>query len=115
MTVAIIDHGSGNLRSAAKALERAAGEAGLDRRILVTADPAQVRRAGHVVLPGVGAFGDCRQGLDALPGMVEALEQDTATTRAWTGFQAKLWPWTRPPPRASKPSRCPTWAGITSM
>jgi glutamine amidotransferase len=75
MTVAIIDHGSGNLRSAAKALERAAGEAGLDRRILVTADPAQVRRAGHVVLPGVGAFGDCRRGLDALPGMIEALEQ----------------------------------------
>ncbi len=75
MTVAIIDYGSGNLRSAAKALERAAGEAGLDCQVLVTADPAQVRRAGHVVLPGVGAFGDCRRGLDSLPGMVEALEQ----------------------------------------
>ena len=65
MTVAIIDYGSGNLRSAAKALERAAGEAGPDRQILVTADPAQVRRADHVVLPGVGAFGDCRRGLDS--------------------------------------------------
>ena len=75
MTVAIIDYGSGNLRSAAKALERAAGEAGLDCRVLVTADPAQVRRADHVVLPGVGAFGDCRRGLDSLPGMIEALEQ----------------------------------------
>jgi glutamine amidotransferase len=75
MTVAIIDYGSGNLRSAAKALERAAGEAGLDCQVLVTADPDQVRRAGHVVLPGVGAFGDCRRGLDSLPGMIEALEQ----------------------------------------
>ena len=75
MTVAIIDYGSGNLRSAAKAFERAAREAGLDLEVLVTADPDRVRAADRVVLPGVGAFGACRDGLHALPGMVEALEE----------------------------------------
>lgn len=75
MTVAIIDYGSGNLRSAAKAFERAVAEAGLARDVVVTADPAAVRRADRVVLPGVGAFGDCRRGLDALPGMVEAMTE----------------------------------------
>ncbi len=75
MTVAIIDYGSGNLRSAAKAFERAAREAGLDLKVVVTADPERVRMAEHVVLPGVGAFGDCRAGLHGLPGMVEALEE----------------------------------------
>ncbi|WP_422369280.1 imidazole glycerol phosphate synthase subunit HisH [Pelagibius sp.] len=72
MTVAIIDYGSGNLRSAAKSLERAAKEAG-GGPVRVTDDPAVVRDADRVVLPGVGAFGDCRAGLHALPGMVEAL------------------------------------------
>jgi glutamine amidotransferase len=75
MTVAIIDYGSGNLRSAAKSFERAAREAGLDLEVLVTADPEAVRAAERVVLPGVGAFGDCRAGLHGLPGMVEALEE----------------------------------------
>ncbi len=75
MTVAIIDYGSGNLRSAAKSFERAAREAGLDIEVLVTADPEAVRAAERVVLPGVGAFGDCRAGLHGLPGMVEALEE----------------------------------------
>ena len=73
MSVAIVDYGSGNLRSAEKAFERAAREAGLDLAIAVTADPAVVARAERVVLPGVGAFADCRAGLDAVPGMVEAL------------------------------------------
>lgn len=72
MTVAIIDYGSGNLRSAAKSLERAAKEAG-GGPVRVTDDPTVVRDADRVVLPGVGAFGDCRAGLHALPGMVEAL------------------------------------------
>ena len=72
MTVAIIDYGSGNLRSAAKSFERAAREAGLDLEVVVTADPERVRAAERVVLPGVGAFGDCRAGLHALPGMVAA-------------------------------------------
>ena len=75
MTVAIIDYGSGNLRSAAKSFERAAAEAGLDLEVLVTADPEVVAAAERVVLPGVGAFGDCRAGLHGLPGMVEALEE----------------------------------------
>ncbi|MFZ0527547.1 MAG: imidazole glycerol phosphate synthase subunit HisH [Xanthobacteraceae bacterium] len=74
MSVAIVDYGSGNLHSAAKAFERAAHEAGLDQPIVVTDDPAAVARADRVVLPGVGAFADCRRGLDAVPGMVEALD-----------------------------------------
>ena len=75
MSVAIVDYGSGNLHSAAKAFERAAHEAGLDQPITVTQDPAAVARADRVVLPGVGAFADCRRGLDAVSGMVEALEE----------------------------------------
>jgi glutamine amidotransferase len=75
MTVAIVDYGSGNLHSAQKAFERAARESGHDQPVLVTADPDMVRRADRVVLPGVGAYADCRRGLDAVPGMVEALEE----------------------------------------
>ena len=75
MSVAIVDYGSGNLHSAAKAFERAARESESDQPILVTRDPDAVRRADRVVLPGVGAFADCRRGLDAVPGMVEALEE----------------------------------------
>ena len=75
MSVAIVDYGSGNQHSAAKAFERAAHEAGLDQPITVTQDPAAVARADRVVLPGVGAFADCRRGLDAVSGMVEALEE----------------------------------------
>jgi glutamine amidotransferase len=74
VTVAIIDYGSGNLHSAAKAFERAARENGHGEPIVVTDDPDKVRAADRVVLPGVGAFADCRRGLDALPGMVEALD-----------------------------------------
>jgi len=73
MTIAIIDYGSGNLRSAAKAFERAAAESGRVAEILVTADPDRVRKADRVVLPGVGAFADCRRGLAAVPGMEQAL------------------------------------------
>jgi glutamine amidotransferase len=75
VSIAIVDYGSGNLHSAAKAFERAAYEAGADQPIVVTQDPAAVARADRVVLPGVGAFADCRRGLDAVPGMVEALEE----------------------------------------
>ncbi len=73
MTVAIIDYGSGNLHSAAKAFERAAHDCGHDQPIVVTSDPEAVARADRVVLPGVGAFADCRRGLAAIDGMVEAL------------------------------------------
>ena len=75
MTVAIIDYGSGNLRSAAKALERAAADGGLDTEVRVTAEADVVAGADHIVLPGVGAFADCMAGLDGLPGMRAALEQ----------------------------------------
>lgn len=74
MTTAIVDYGSGNLHSAHKAFERAAREAGLGEVITVTSDPEVVLGADRIVLPGVGAFADCRRGLDAVPGMVEALE-----------------------------------------
>jgi glutamine amidotransferase len=71
--VAIIDYGSGNLRSASKAFERAAHEHTRATRIEVTREPDQVARADRIVLPGVGAFADCRSGIEAVPGMLEAL------------------------------------------
>lgn len=77
--LAIVDYGSGNLRSAAKAFERAAADRGIAVDVSVTARPDDVARADRIVLPGVGAFGDCRAGLDALPGMVDALEEAVKT------------------------------------
>lgn len=76
MSVAIIDYGSGNLHSAAKAFERAASDHVLSEPVLVTADPDVVRTADRIVLPGVGAFKDCREGLNAIPGMWETLEDE---------------------------------------
>lgn len=73
MLVAIIDYGSGNLHSAAKAFERAARESGSPARIIVTADPEQVADADRIVLPGVGAFADCKQGLARVAGLRDAL------------------------------------------
>lgn len=73
MKLAIIDYGSGNLRSAQKAFERASREAGLNATIELTDKPEIVAAADRVVLPGVGAFGDCMGGLTALSGMIEAL------------------------------------------
>lgn len=72
-TVVIIDYGSGNLASAAKALERAAMDAATGQRVLVTSRAEDVVAAERIVLPGVGAFGDCMQGLANLPGMLDAL------------------------------------------
>ena len=73
-TVALIDYGSGNLRSAEKALARAAAEHATGHRIVVTDKPEVVAQAERVVLPGVGAFADCMRGLSSLPGMVDALK-----------------------------------------
>ena len=75
MTVAIIDYGSGNLRSAAKAFERSVDDAGLGLKVVVTSDPADLKEATHIVLPGVGAFADCRRGLGAVDGMEDALHE----------------------------------------
>jgi len=75
MTTVLIDYGSGNLRSAAKALERAAREADTRTEIKVTSDADAVRVAERVVLPGVGAFADCKRGLEAVSGMRAALEE----------------------------------------
>jgi imidazole glycerol-phosphate synthase subunit HisH len=75
VSVAIVDYGSGNLHSAAKAFERAAQDSGSGQKIVVTHNPDVVANADRVVLPGVGAFADCRNGLDAVDGMVAALDE----------------------------------------
>jgi imidazole glycerol-phosphate synthase subunit HisH len=73
MSIAVVDYGSGNLRSAAKAFERAAAETGIADPVVVTSRPDEVAAAERVVLPGVGAFADCRRGLAAIPGLEDAL------------------------------------------
>jgi glutamine amidotransferase len=75
MKITIIDYGSGNLHSVGKAFERAVREAGIAASVLVTGDADKVRQADRIVLPGVGAYADCRKGLDAVPGMVETLQE----------------------------------------
>jgi len=75
MHLAIIDYDSGNLHSAAKAFERAAREQGSNLTVKVTADPEVALSAERIVLPGVGAFADCRRGLERVPGMIEALDE----------------------------------------
>lgn len=74
MTIAVIDYGSGNLHSAAKAIELAARENG--ETVSVTSDAKALKDAKRVVLPGVGAFADCKRGLAGIPGMIEALEKE---------------------------------------
>ena len=81
MRVAIIDYGSGNLRSAVKAFERASRETGASAEIELTNSADRVATADRIVLPGVGAYADCRRGLDAVPGMVDAL-RDAVETKA---------------------------------
>ena len=75
MIVSIIDYGSGNLRSVAKAFERAISEAALEMVVTITGDPRTVAQSDRLVLPGVGAFADCRGGLEAVPGLPEAIEK----------------------------------------
>ena len=78
MLVAIVDYGSGNLRSATKAFERAARETGVNAEIVLTDRAETVAKADRIVLPGVGAYADCRAGLGTVPGMVEAIEEGVA-------------------------------------
>lgn len=84
--VAIIDYGSGNLHSAAKAFERAARDGGASAEILVTSDPDDVRKAERIVLPGVGAFRDCHDGLKAVPGMWQTLEDEVRRGKPFFGI-----------------------------
>ncbi|MGM0583788.1 MAG: imidazole glycerol phosphate synthase subunit HisH [Pseudomonadota bacterium] len=86
MTTAIVDYGSGNLHSAAKSFERMAAETGRGGPVVVTAEAEAVRRAERIVLPGVGAFGDCREGLRAVPGMWETLEERVAAGTPFLGI-----------------------------
>lgn len=86
MTCAIVDYGSGNLASAAKAFERMAAETRRGGPIVVTADAEAVRRAERIVLPGVGAFADCRAGLRAVPGMWETIEERVAAGVPFLGI-----------------------------
>ncbi|HVT50374.1 MAG TPA: imidazole glycerol phosphate synthase subunit HisH [Dongiaceae bacterium] len=73
MAVIVVDYGAGNLKSAAKALIAAAQ--GTRAELRVTADPDAVRKAERIVLPGVGAFADCKHGIESHPGLVEALNE----------------------------------------
>jgi glutamine amidotransferase len=73
MAVVVVDYGAGNLKSAAKALMEAAKGTGIE--VSVTANPAQVKRADRIVLPGVGAFADCKSGLESHAGLIEALNE----------------------------------------
>jgi len=73
MSVVIVDYGSGNLRSAAKAFERAAADTAT--AVVVSSDPKALKAASHIVLPGQGAFADCKRGLEGVAGMTEALEE----------------------------------------
>ena len=86
MTIAIIDYGSGNLRSAQKAFERVASELSLKSEVMLTTNAADLAAADHIVLPGVGAFADCAAGLDALDGMTEALRESANWRKAVSGY-----------------------------
>ena len=86
MRVAVVDYGSGNLTSAARALARAADDAGLQADVAVTADPAAVAAADRVVLPGQGAFADCAAGLAAVDGMRDAIEAAAGAGRPFLGI-----------------------------
>jgi imidazole glycerol-phosphate synthase subunit HisH len=84
--VAVIDYGSGNLASASRALALAAGRGGIAADIEVTADPARVRAADRLVLPGQGAFADCAAGLAAIPGLREAVLEGVELGKPFLGI-----------------------------
>jgi len=81
MKVAIIDYGSGNLRSAVKSFERAAREIGSTAEIILTSQVSQVKQADRIVLPGVGAFADCRAGLVQIDGMWQAIDEAVSVSK----------------------------------
>ena len=75
-TIAIIDYGSGNLRSAAKAFDHVMKEEGLAGEVVITGRADEVAKADRIVLPGQGAFGDCISGLRSVDGMIDALQEN---------------------------------------
>jgi len=75
MSIAIIDYGSGNLRSAAKALEAAASNTNLDLKIVVTSNPEVIKKSNKVILPGQGSFRDCYLGIKKISGLEDALNE----------------------------------------
>jgi glutamine amidotransferase len=87
MLTAIVDYGSGNLRSAAKAFEHAGAESRATETVIVTSDPEEIASADRIVLPGQGAFAECRRGLAAVPGLEAALcEAVTVRGRPFFGI-----------------------------
>jgi len=86
MKIAVVDYGSGNLASASRALALAAERSGLTASVVVTADPDVVAAADRIVLPGQGAFADCAQGLAAVSGMREAIENATDNGTPFLGI-----------------------------
>ena len=86
MKVAVVDYGSGNLASAARALAAAATLEGIAATVSITADAREVAAADRVVLPGQGAFADCAEGLAAVPGLRDAIEASTAAGRPFLGI-----------------------------
>ncbi|MBL6603376.1 MAG: imidazole glycerol phosphate synthase subunit HisH, partial [Alphaproteobacteria bacterium] len=73
MKLVIVDYGSGNLRSVENAMRAATTFAQRPHEIVISSDPVEVGKADYLVLPGVGAFADCRAGLDAIDGMIDAI------------------------------------------
>jgi glutamine amidotransferase len=86
MRVAVVDYGSGNLASAARALAAAAQRAGLDAQIAITSNPADIEAADRIVLPGQGAFADCARGLAAIPGLGPAIQGAAGAGRPFLGI-----------------------------
>jgi glutamine amidotransferase len=86
VNVVVVDYGSGNLASASRALALAADRAGIDARVVVTADPDRVRRADRIVLPGQGAFADCARGLATVSGMPESISHATGAGVPFLGI-----------------------------
>ena len=75
MSIAVIDYGSGNLKSAAKALEAAANNINLDSKIIVTSDPKIIKECKKIILPGQGSFRDCYLGIKKIAGLEDALNE----------------------------------------
>lgn len=86
MKIAVVDYGSGNLASASRAAALAADQAGLAAGVRVTSDPAEIRAADRIILPGQGAFADCMAGLEAVPGLRAALEETVAAGTPFLGI-----------------------------